>query len=145
MENKQKEYELLSAYIDGELNKDELHEVNSFLGSSTEARQELEKLLQVKSFLHAVPQQAAPLDFLDDLEARAQEITEQKAPRVYALPVRTWLWSGSLAAAACAAIVLYMGMKTPAHAVPLDVLMEAHTQVTSDTPVSQHVLSAAAF
>ena len=40
------EPELLSAYIDGQLTKEELKRVNHVLASSFEARQEFEKILQ---------------------------------------------------------------------------------------------------
>jgi anti-sigma factor RsiW len=144
MKREMNEIELLSAYIDGQLDKEELKEVNLYLASSYEARMELEKLLQSKSLLHALPVPPAPIDLLDSLEEQARAAMNGGLIEAPVKWGRVWAWTGSLAAAAAAVIALWLGV-APQRTIPVEVLLEAHARASSDTPLPAHVLGASIF
>src|SRR5689334_21088891 len=56
--------ELLSAYLDGEVEGEELNRVNLLLASSPEARQELERLQETKHTLSTATRMSAPPDLV---------------------------------------------------------------------------------
>src|SRR5688500_11607679 len=99
MEEKKSMYnedlELLSAYLDGEVNSEELNRVNELLATSADARFELENLAKVRDSTAATPRVAAPPDLLADLLRQAALRKQSRpvlAPR--AAPLR-WVWAGS--------------------------------------------------
>lgn len=64
------EAELMSAYLDAELDADEAEAFESFLADSPDAREELEDLRKVVSLVSALPAVEAPEDFYEKLSRR---------------------------------------------------------------------------
>lgn len=62
--------ELISAYLDAELDESEAEAVQSMLEQSAEARAELEELRKVVALVSALPQVEAPEDFVEKLNRR---------------------------------------------------------------------------
>src|SRR5258708_4639884 len=63
--------ELLSSFVDGELNLSELKRVNEILNRSQEWRDELERLRAAKMLLSKAGRFKAPADLLDSIRANA--------------------------------------------------------------------------
>jgi ferric-dicitrate binding protein FerR (iron transport regulator) len=62
--------ELMSAYLDAELDKDSVEAFESMLEESEEARQELEDLRKVVALVGGLPKVDAPEDFYEKLNRR---------------------------------------------------------------------------
>jgi anti-sigma factor RsiW len=62
--------ELISAYLDAELDPAESEAVESMLSQSAEARAELEELRKVVALVGALPDVEAPEDFIEKLNRR---------------------------------------------------------------------------
>jgi anti-sigma factor RsiW len=62
--------ELISAYLDAELDDAESEAVESMLSQSAEARAELEELRKVVALVSALPDVEAPEDFIEKLNRR---------------------------------------------------------------------------
>src|ERR1041385_2041350 len=91
--------ELLSAYLDHELNSEEFNRVNAFLVRSAEWRCELEKLRKAKTFLSAAPRLSCPDDLLDALQARLPQ-PKQRSVGFFFSPSSRWVLASSLATVA---------------------------------------------
>jgi negative regulator of sigma E activity len=74
--------EILSAFLDGELADEERKQVEDWLESTPEARQELEDLRQIGALVRAIPLPAVPQGF----QASIMQRVEQEAVEVYRRP-----------------------------------------------------------
>lgn len=102
--------ELLSAYLDNEVDDREKTIVENALRSDPGARKLLDELRQTVSVVSSLPRHAAPPDLAPELNARLErahllvEFDQQKAP-----PQGTSSWHGYLRAAAMLGFVLVAG------------------------------------
>ena len=70
MAPKESSAEMLSAYLDEEVEEGEREEIESFLRDSPEAQEELDELRRVVSLVAGLPSVEAPDDFYDKLSKR---------------------------------------------------------------------------
>jgi anti-sigma factor RsiW len=138
-----KEMELLSAYIDGELEEAEKNRVGSFLSNSPEGRRALERLKHTKTLLMATPPVTVPSDFLDKLEEQAERAMKREAGRAFWRFSNPWAWTSPMAAAA-AMVALAFGLK-PARQIPFSTLVAAHEALQTDSGLHQKVVAAAHY
>jgi anti-sigma factor RsiW len=144
MSNKEeREMELLSAYLDDELDTKQKEQVSSFLARSPEGRRAVEELRNTKSLFAAFPRITAPTDFLDKLEAQAETFMEQQARQQsfwnWANP---WAWTSLTATASAAAVALMIGIHSPRQ-ISYEVLLAAHENAQVGGGVHQTLMSAA--
>jgi anti-sigma factor RsiW len=135
--------ELLSAYIDGELDPAEEARVNAFLASSAEGRKTVEQLNRTKAMLMSSPPVTAPADFLDAIEAQAEEAQAQFERHTFWRRSNPWAWVSSAATAALV-VVAGLGMR-PQKSIAFDTLVAAHMTFRTDTSLHQRVLRAAHY
>ncbi|MHC4563246.1 MAG: anti-sigma factor family protein, partial [Planctomycetota bacterium] len=72
MNDKERQLEQLSAYLDGELAAAEAQEVETLLAKDEDLRAELESLRQTRELLRLVPVEPAPKHFAHEVMARAE-------------------------------------------------------------------------
>ena len=89
--------ELLSAYIDGELDPVESRKITSHLNVCVHCRQELSELQQTIQFLHELPDLTPPTDFC--LRVMNKIKAEPKKRPWYAFKAKQWFSLGAVAAA----------------------------------------------
>ena len=137
------ESELLSAFIDGELNGSELARVQTCLNESAEWREALERLKGAKSLSFGLPRLSAPADLLDAIEAQVRHRTEPAG--MVGWFRSPWSYAGSLAAAA--AVVLLVGRQVfiGPRQIPLDTLLAAHTHSANATLLEDNLSSASDY
>jgi len=133
--------ELLSAYLDEELDTSAKERMNSFLVGSPEARRALEELRHTKSLFAASPRVSAPSDLLDMIEAQAEQAMQREEKGSFWSWANPWAWA-SLSASA-AALALMVGLHTPSHQISYDVLLAAHENAQSGTGLHQTLISSA--
>lgn len=136
------EIELLSAYIDGELDKIEQERLNAFLAKSADGRQELEKVLHMKSLLASSPPVKAPEDLLDFLEEKALE--KMNEPRPFTAPVWRWAWATSFASLVIMAGV-WIGVRRTPQTISLETLLAAHVRHNAGVGLHQSVIRASQY
>ena len=120
MTNKQQE--LLSAFVDGELNKEELDQLLLLMEQNKQIRSDLQNYQFISDVMRGHARQANPTDFserltraLDDEPAHRLDATVNKVKaKVISLP--TWFWkqtAGLAAAASVGALVVLNVMNQP--------------------------------
>lgn len=123
------DYELLSAYLDGELTTAERSALDARLQAEPELRRELDSLRQTVSLIRALPSMKAPRDYtLDERQTR---------------PARLWIFPASTAfsaiSAAAAMLLVVLGVVTLlSSGAP-----QAATSVSSQIALQATVLSTA--
>jgi anti-sigma factor RsiW len=142
MPNTSDPYELLSAYVDQELNSDQFNRVNQLLASSADARLEVERLRKSKSFLASAPRLTAPPDLVVQLEAMYAAALRPAERR---RPGRSWWLAGSFATAAGFAFWFVTGAMKPAPSIPLERLEAAHARYASDAAVAVGLAAASDY
>lgn len=144
MSNKDKEMELLSAYIDGELGEEEKNKVSSFLAHSPEARKSLERLKHTKKLLMNMPAIKAPESFLDSLERQAvQAMEREEVNDLFWRRTNVWAWASPVMAAA-AVVAIAVGIHTPSQ-IPYETLLAAHDTAQVGSGVHQNLVSASHY
>ncbi len=143
MSNKEeKEMELLSAYLDDELEESQKGQVSSFLVNSPEGRRALEELRHTKSLFVATPRISAPADLLDLLEAQAEKLMAQEEKQSFWNWANPWAWTSLTATASAAALALMIGIHSPRQ-ISYEVLLAAHENAQGVGGVHQTVMAAA--
>ncbi|MBV9081023.1 MAG: hypothetical protein JO102_07915, partial [Elusimicrobia bacterium] len=104
------ESEVLSAYLDGETNSEELNRVNAMLATSSEWRQELERLTATKHTLATSARISCPPDLVASLLSHPAIAERRAAASGGVFSFRRWMWAGSGLAAAAA---LWLVVATP--------------------------------
>jgi anti-sigma factor RsiW len=140
--------ELLSAYLDGEVEGEELNRVNLLLASSPEARQELERLQDTKHSLATATRMSAPPDLVALLLAN---------PKLHRKQPTSWLsrilpqGMPRLALASAFAAVLAIGtavtLKAPwsSQPLPLESLLAAHGRQVTNGGVHTRIMAASGY
>ncbi|MFA6029649.1 MAG: zf-HC2 domain-containing protein [Elusimicrobiota bacterium] len=138
------ESRLLSAYIDGELDRDERHRVEAHLGACASCRAREERLSEVKWAMAAARPHRAPADLVAALEARhgaAPGLWERVLGALR--PPVVWVPAGALALAA-----LVMGLwlyPAEEEEIPLEALSAAHSRYKAESHVPHGDLLASSF
>lgn len=123
--------ELLSAYLDGEVNSAELNRVNTLLRNSF-WQDELSRLERSKEITGMAPQVAAPVDLVEELKRKYARPSPK--PRILSFPP-AWTTIGSLAAAALLIAVWFTNRSAGAATLPLESLLAAHARYHSESAV----------
>lgn len=144
----QRDSELLSAFIDGELTDEELKRVNSFLAASAEWRDELERMRAVKTLIAGAPVMKMPADLLQQLEREAAGLAPDPQRTVWTEARRrtpqAWLWTGS--AAAVLVLSVWIGVRqSEADALSLAPLVAAHMRQDVGTSLGRGIFAASAY
>lgn len=139
MSAKDKEMELLSAYLDEELEETEQKRVGAFLANSANARAELERLRHTKNLFIGTPKIKAPVDFLDAIERQAEQYADRYEAR------KSWNWGGrwgfaSAVFAACFMLALGIRLFPTTQKIPLNALLAAHN-AQSASGIHQNLMS----
>ena len=121
----EKDMELLSAYLDDELEDSKREQVSSFLTKSPEARRALEELSHTKNLFVATPRVHAPTDLLDFLESKAEQLMQQEEKKSFWNWANPWAWTSLTATASAAALALMVGLHSPRQ-ISYEVLLAAH-------------------
>ena len=140
--------ELLSAYLDGEVEGEELNRVNALLTSSAEARQELELLQQMKVSLSSAPRLSAPPDLVALLLANPKLHKKQSTGWWNAfLPASLPRWSIAPIGAAFAALAVFVGVNSPwaAKPLPFEPLLAAHERQITDGGLQGRIMAASNY
>jgi anti-sigma-K factor RskA len=138
----EREMELLSAYLDEELEGESKERMNAFLATSPEGRKALEELRLTKSLFVATPRISAPTDLLDLLEAKAERAMERQTRQSFWNWSNPWAWTSMTATASAAVVALAVALHTPRQ-IPFQTLMAAHASAHGVGGVHQNVVSAA--
>jgi hypothetical protein len=101
--------ELLSAYLDGELDESERARVVNYLHSEPGAARLLEELRQTQDLLRALPAERAPQGFADDVIAAAERRALVGGAGAAPEPRRTRRWTPLAAAASIALMICTAG------------------------------------
>ncbi|MEG4225162.1 zf-HC2 domain-containing protein [Microcoleus sp. N9_B2] len=94
-------FELLSAYLDGEVTATERRQVEEWLTNDPTTKRLYSRLLMMQQSFQAMPVPAA--------EQSAQELAAKVLQRVERKPKQTWIWGGGAIAALLIAIVSAVG------------------------------------
>jgi len=94
-------FELLSAYLDGEVTAAERRQVEEWLTNDAAMKRLYSRLLMMQQSFQAMPVPAA--------EQSAQELTRKVLQRVERKPKQTWIWGGGAIAALLIAVVSGVG------------------------------------
>jgi anti-sigma factor RsiW len=139
--------ELLSAYLDGEVEGEELNRVNLLLASSSEARQELERLQETKHTLSTATRYSAPPDLVALLLANPKLHQKVSSSRWTSWIPEMPRWATATAAAAILAVGTFTTMKAPwasAH-IPMETLFAAHARQITQGGVHSRIMAAADY
>jgi anti-sigma factor RsiW len=137
--------DLLSAYLDDELDTDQRARVERQLEGSAEWREVLAELRETRELLRGLPMQEAPASFFDELlrpdaapgvAAGVTEPTSLDARRKRRTRVAGWI-AGGAAAAAIAAVILMPTETRVKPAVATMVSSHAARSSVSEEPVSE--------
>ena len=94
-------FELLSAYLDGEVTAAERRQVEDWLTNDPAMKRLYSRLLMMQQSFQAMPVPAA--------EQSAQELATKVLQRVEGKPKQTWIWGGGAIAALLIAVVSGVG------------------------------------
>ncbi|MDP8966025.1 MAG: transcriptional regulator [Cyanobacteriota bacterium] len=94
-------FELLSAYLDGEVTAVERRQVEDWLTNDPTTKRLYSRLLRMQQSFQAMPVPAA--------EQSAQELATKVLQRVERKPKQTWIWGGGAIAALLIAVVSGVG------------------------------------
>ena len=119
--------ELLSAYADNELGRDELAYVTRRLSESEEWREELAHLQRMKTSLRALPQARLPAD----VRSALLDVADRRPLSARLRPA--WAWSATVAAAAALAVVLLRPIERAPEPLSLEPLMAAHLRYETES------------
>ncbi len=115
MDDRAKQFEQLSAYLDGELTAGESLELRQVLAEDEELAAELESLRATRELLRAMPAEAAPQDFAHRVMSHSHRHGAAREPRGGTLRASRWI---SLATAAvvlmAAGVGMYIVVSSPA-------------------------------
>lgn len=138
--------ELLSAYLDGEVEGEELNRVNSLLATSAEARRELERLQETKIALSSAPRLSAPPDLMALLLAH---------PKLHQAPKRSWWlaflpgamgrWVWVPAGAAVLTVAVLVRNAPWVRPLPIEPLLAAHQRQFIDGDLHDRILAASSY
>ncbi len=136
--------ELLSAYIDEELTPAEKRRVELFLATSTEGKKAVDELNKTKALLLSSAAVKAPADFLDALEAQAEDaVAALPARRSFWHRSNPWAWATPFVTASLL-LVAGLGLR-PQKSISLDTLVAAHMGLQTKSGLHQRVLRAAHY
>ena len=129
--------DLLSAYLDGELDADDRALVEGRLEASAEWREVLEELRETRELLRGLPVREAPPGFIDGLlESGDPAPVRLDAKRRRRTRIAAWV-AGAAAAAAIVAVVLVPSQTRVKPAVATLVNSHAARSSVSEEPVSE--------
>ena len=94
-------FELLSAYLDGEVTATERRQVEEWLANDPTTKRLYSRLLMMQQSFQAMPVPAA--------EQSAEELATKVLQRVERKPKQTWIWGGGAIAALLIAVVSGVG------------------------------------
>ena len=137
----EKEMELLSAYLDDELEGSRKEQVSAFLTNSTEGRRALEELRHTKILFAATPGVNAPADLLDLLESKAERLMQQEEKQSFWNWANPWAWTSLTAMASTAALALMVGIHSPRQ-ISYEILLAAHENAQGGGSVHQILIAA---
>ena len=131
-----KQQELLSAFVDGELNAQELDELLALMASSDEARQDYQRYQFSSDVIHGYSGQSKPID----LTARLNVALANEAPltaeagnltkaKVITLPDWFWKQTAGLAAAASIGALAVLGVMNQSQSTMTPQMVQAGSQV----------------
>jgi anti-sigma factor RsiW len=129
--------DLLSGYLDGELDADDRALVDARLDESVEWREVLEELRETREFLRGLPVREAPPGFIDGLlQSDDPAPVQLDANRRRRTRIAGWV-AGAAAAAAIVAVVLVPSETRVKPAVATFVTSHAARSSVSEEPVSE--------
>ena len=139
------QWELISAFVDGELSAAEQADVASHLATCASCRGELESLREAKRVAAASPRRAMPAALLSEVEARLP-----KARRFHWLAWRApnlGLVPAGAVACAIVAVGVWASLRLTGEAepMPLQPLLAAHSRYTAEGLVPQDYLAQSDF
>ena len=146
MENEHEDNVLLSAFIDGELSREEGARVDAHLSGCSLCREEVESLRTMKTVLADAPRRAMPPELISAIEDRAVRPSWLAVPPRFLNAPGIFAPAGALAALALVAS-LWLGFKreSPEQYIPLEPLMTAHARYTAETLVPQGSLVSSTY
>lgn len=138
---------LLSAFVDGELNGEELSRVNAHLEACASCREEVRSLRATKRLLAGAPRRAMPPELVAAIEARLDRPRSSFAwLRGLSAAPRYWAPAGALAAAAVLMTVwTHVLDRDPDQYVPLEPLLAAHARYQAESLVPEDNLVAESY
>lgn len=112
-----KQRELLSAFVDGELNKQEIDELLALMETDRDAKTEFMRYQLSSDVIHGYKSYSTPVDLtqrisaaLTDEKAHSVESTDMPKAKVFALPNWFWKQTAGLAAAASIGALAVVGV-----------------------------------
>lgn len=112
-----KQQELLSAFVDGELNKQEVDELLALMETDSNAKTDFMRYQFSSDVLHGYGSYSAPVDLtqrisdaLADEKTHSVELTEKPKAKVLTLPNWFWKQTAGLAAAASIGALAVIGV-----------------------------------
>jgi anti-sigma factor RsiW len=97
-------FELLSAYLDGELSLEETTKVESLLANNQDLQQKYQQLLKLRQTLQQLPSLSTSVSFEQLSQGVFTKVTKQRQGK-------RWLWGGS--AIAALSVTALSGLFTP--------------------------------
>jgi len=138
-----KQQELLSAFVDGELNEQELDELLALMDVNSHARQDFMRYQFTSDVMHGYDSYSKPVDLTQRLNAALAEDAplapvEQPTPKAKVLTLPDWFWkqTAGLAAAASIGALAVIGVMNQPQTVMTPQLAEAESMTSTDIAVS---------
>lgn len=138
-----KQQELLSAFVDGELNKQELDELLALMDKDSRAREDYMRYQISSDVMHGYKSFSNPVDLTQRISAaladeapHAVEATATKKANVFALPSWFWKQTAGLAAAASIGALAVVGVMNQPQTSMTPQLAEVKTVEQQNTTVA---------
>jgi len=145
MEN-HKEWHLLSAFIDNELNSNEKVSVESHFKDCASCQKECDHLQQTKELVATSPRHSMPGDLIDDLVRQMDRPTLGERIRDWLRTPRIWIPAGSLATLLLVFGIWFGFHQSPTvETLPLGPLLAAHSRYLAEGLVPRRHMAASTF
>lgn len=138
-----KQQELLSAFVDGELNADEVDQLLALLSENEEAKTDFLRYQFASDVLHGYTSSSQPFDLSTRIsaaladEAPLNSLTKTPKAKVFRLPDWFWKQTAGLAAAASIGALAVLGvMNSEQTVVPTTAMTVAQTKAIETAPAN---------
>lgn len=135
--------DLLSAFLDKELNAADAESIKAHLQTCEECVQALDALHSAKRVLSAAPERTMPADLAEAMKIRFSR--PSLADRLRSLFPRTRWWMPVSFALASVSLGVFVFVRTNTSALPLEPLLAAHSRYTAENVSGQTDIAASNF
>ncbi|MCB4757518.1 MAG: zf-HC2 domain-containing protein [Elusimicrobia bacterium] len=143
--NVHEEMELLSAYLDEQLESAQRARIEIHVQSCPDCRAELNKLKSLKTFLQKLPNRSMPAALVTSLEARAAEQLNRKSWVDWLMLPRIWVPASAFALSVLALTMWPRPNAVEENSIPVESILAAHHRYVEENAVPSSDLSSDGF